>query len=87
MNARRPAHARRKDALYRRVQRIRLDQIADGSMQPRYPREQYFLWTLQARGRVRYDDFIVSGLLFLAEMEIAKMDEASADEPPALTAS
>ena len=85
MRARRPARRRRRDAFYRAVQRIRLDRIAEGSLEPRFDREHYFLWTLRARGRADYADFILPGLLFIAEYQA---DAAGADRaalpPPAL---
>lgn len=87
MRTRRPARARRKAALYHRVQQIRLGRIARGEIEPLYPREHYFLWTLQARGRAREVDFIVPGLLFLAEVELQRQDDAPAPAPAALTAS
>ena len=76
MNTRRPARVRRQAALYRCIQQIRLRQIAHGEMQPLYPREHYFLWTLQAGHRAREVDFLVPGLLFLAEVELAKQEAA-----------
>ena len=87
---RRPGRARHMDAMYRAVQRLRLEKIAKGEDKPICPREQYFLWTLQAMGRVDYDDFIVSGLLFMAEKEeraIQAEQEAASAVPLALTAS
>ncbi len=83
MKTRRPARTRRKDALYRRIQQIRLRQIAHGEMPPLYPREHYFLWTLQAGRRAREVDFLVPGLLFLAEIELERQsDEAASDPAP-----
>lgn len=91
MRTRRSARLRRRDALYRAIQRARLDQIADGSLEPRFPREFYFLWTLRARGRADYADFILPSLLFIAEWELDRSEregEAGATaEPLALTAS
>lgn len=84
MRARRPARARRRDAFYRAVQRIRLDRIAEGSLEPRFDREHYFLWTLQARGRADYADFIVPGLLFMAEYRADETEAAGEAEAPAL---
>ncbi len=90
MKARRPGRARQMDAMYRAIQHLRLEKIAKGELEPICPREQYFLWTLQAMGRVDHDDFVVSGLLFMAEGEerahLARQAAASAGEP-ALTAS
>ena len=80
MRARRPARARRRDAFYRAVQRIRLDRIAEGTLAPRFDREHYFLWTLQARGRANYADFIIPGLLFVAEYRACDV-EATQGEP------
>ena len=89
MKARRLARVRRKDALYRAIQRTRLDRIADGEIEPRFDHEHYFLWTVRAGRRARYADFILPGLLFAAETEAAKMAEAAAPAPAdaALTAS
>lgn len=91
MPARRPARLRRRDAVYRAIQRARLEKIADGSLEPRFPREFYFLWTLREHGRATYADFILPSLLFLAEYELDKSEregEAGATaEPLALTAS
>ena len=80
MKPRRPARARRQDALSRVIQRLRLDRIAAGSLEPAGPRERYYLWTLQACGRVRAADFIVSGLLFMAETEERKLALEAAGE-------
>lgn len=74
MTARRPARLRRRDAVYRAIQRARLDQIADGALEPRFPREFYFLWTLRSRGRADYADFILPSLLFIAEWELDKQE-------------
>jgi hypothetical protein len=79
MKPRRPARVRRREAFYRAVQSIRLDRIADGTLEPRFPREHYFLWTLNARGVAHYADFIVPGVLFAAEY---RMDEADTEEAP-----
>ena len=92
MKPRRSARLRRMDVLYRQIQRIRLERIADRTAEPRSPREHYFLWTLQTMGHVDYDDFIVSGLLFMAETEEMKVEAeraaaAPAPAPAALTAS
>ena len=91
MKARRPARLRRRDAVYRAIQRARLEQIADGSLEPRFDREHYFLWTLQSRGRADYADFILPSLLFLAEYELDRKEregEAGPNaEPLARTAS
>ena len=93
MTARRSARLRRRDALYRAIQRARLDQIADGALEPRFPREFYFLWTLRSQGRADYADFILPSLLFIAEWELDRKErqgegEAAPDaEPLALTAS
>lgn len=84
MRTRRPARVRCKDALYYSIQQARLRQIADGETQPLYPREHYFLWTLQAGRRAREVDFIVPGLLFMAEIELKRQaDEAAPDPAPA----
>jgi len=93
MTARRSARLRRRDALYRAIQCARLDQIADGALEPRFPREFYFLWTLRSQGRADYADFILPSLLFIAEWELDRKErqregEAAPDaEPLALTAS
>ena len=92
MKARRTGRARQMDAMYRAAQRLRLEKIAKGEAEPDCPREQYFLWTLQAMGRVHYDDFIVSGLLFMAEKEERKIQAeqeaaAEAGAPADVTAS
>lgn len=79
MSPRRPARARRRDAFYRAVQRLRLERIADGRLAPRFDREHYFLWTLRARGRAEYADFIIPGLLFAAEHELWKETEPQAE--------
>ena len=94
MTARRPARLRRRDAVYRAIQRARLEKIVDGSLEPRFAREFYFLWTLQSQGRADYADFILPSLLFIAEWELDKSERqgeagAEADAPAhaALTAS
>ena len=83
MKLRRPARARHKDDLYRAIQHSRLEQIAGGKMEPLYPREHYFLWTLKARGRADYSDFVIPGLLFLAETELHKLESEPQPEPAA----
>lgn len=90
MTARRPARLRRRDAVYRAIQRARLEKIADGTLEPRFAREFYFLWTLQAHGRADYADFILPSLLFLAEYELDKKEregEAEAATAADVTAS
>ncbi|NJC40220.1 hypothetical protein GGQ87_000478 [Brevundimonas alba] len=87
MRPRRPARVRRRDAFYRAIQRIRLDRIADGSLEPRFDREFYFLWTLQSRGKADYADFIVPGLLFMADYQADLNKAAGAEDAAALTAS
>ncbi|HYD28618.1 hypothetical protein [Brevundimonas sp.] len=85
MKPRRPARQRRRDAFYRAVQCIRLDRIAAGTLEPRFDREHYFLWTLNARGRADYADFIVPGLLFMAEYTAGETEAADdAAATPAL---
>ena len=84
MKARRPARLLRRDAVYRAIQRARLEQIADGVLEPRFDREHYFLWTLRARGRADYADFIVPGLLFMAEYRADETEAAGEAEAPAL---
>lgn len=89
---RRPARLRRRDAVYRAIQRARLEKIADGSLEPRFAREFYFLWTLRKHGRVTYADFILPSLLFVAEYELDKEEREgeaapATAEPLALTAS
>ena len=67
MKDRRPGRATRKDRLMWIAQQVRLQEIAARRMQPHFEREHLFLWTLQARGRADYADFLIPGLLFLAE--------------------
>ena len=67
MKPRRPGRARRMDSLSWHAQHWRLQEIAAGRLQPHFEREHLFLWTLEARGRANLHDFIVPGLLFLAE--------------------
>ncbi|MBX9461163.1 MAG: hypothetical protein KL785_08830 [Brevundimonas sp.] len=90
MTPRRPARLRRRDAFYRAIQRARLEQIADGTLEPRFAREFYFLWTLRAQGRADYADFILPSLLFLAEYELDKKEReekaGATAEPLALPA-
>lgn len=87
MRPRRPARVRRREAFYRAVQRIRLDRIAAGTLEPRFPREHYFLWTLNARGRADYADFIIPGLLFAADYRADEAEKGEADAPADVTAS
>lgn len=79
MKPRRPSRPRRKAAQLWRIQRLRLDQIARREIAPRTDRERWFLWTLEARGRANPADFILPGLLFMAEHELAKQ---APDDPP-----
>ena len=67
MKPRRPGRAARKDRLSWQAQHWRLQEIAAGRLQPHFEREHLFLWTLEARGKANLHDFIVPGLLFLAE--------------------
>ena len=67
MKARRPGRATRKDRLSWHAQHIRLQEIAAGRMQPHFEREHLFVWTVEARGKANMHDFIVPGLLFMAE--------------------
>jgi hypothetical protein len=69
---RRQSRHRRKAAFLWEIQRHRLGQIARGEIEPRYEREHWFQWTLRARGRANYADFILPGLLFMAEHDLAK---------------
>jgi hypothetical protein len=91
MPARRPARLRRRDAVYRTIQQARLEKIADGSLEPRFAREFYFLWTLRAHGRAEYADFILPSLLFIAEWELDRQERegeaGSTAAPLALSAS
>jgi len=74
MKPRRPCRRRRKATLMWDIQRHRLARIAAGEIEPRYERERWFLWSLQAGERVNYADFIVPGLMFLAEDEMTRAD-------------
>jgi hypothetical protein len=83
MKARRPGRATRKDRVMRTAQLVRLQEIAAGRMQPHFEREHLFHWTLEARGRADPHDFIVPGLLFMAERLNQPFDQpASAVAPP-----
>jgi hypothetical protein len=79
MKPRRPGRAARKDRLMWTAQLIRLQEIAAGRMQPHFEREHLFLWTIEARGRANLHDFIVPGLLFLAERLNQPFDAAPAE--------
>ncbi|CAN7301553.1 hypothetical protein [Brevundimonas sp. LjRoot202] len=86
MKTRRPNRLRRKDHQMWAVQRHRLMQIAEGRMEPHFEREHLFLWTLQARRIADPADFILPGLLFMAETvtdplrrTAARTDDAAAD--------
>ena len=81
MKPRRPGRARRKDRLSWQAQHWRLQEIAAGRMQPHFEREHLFLWTLEARGKANLHDFIVPGLLFLAERLNQPFDAAPAEAP------
>ena len=89
MKDRRPGRATRKDRLMWTAQQVRLQEIAAGRMRPHFEREHLFLWTLEARGRANLHDFIVPGLLFMAERLNQPFDAAPAPAPAdaALTAS
>ena len=67
MKSRRPGRATLKDRLSWHAQHIRLQEIAAGRMQPHFEREHLFVWTVEARGKANMHDFIVPGLLFMAE--------------------
>ena len=78
MKARRPNRLRRKDRQMWAVQRHRLMQIAEGRMEPHFEREHLFLWTLQSRRIVNPADFILPGLLFMAETVTHPLGKAAA---------
>ena len=67
MKARRPNRASRKDRLSWHAQHWRLQEIAAGRLQPHFEREHLFLRTLESRGKANLHDFILPGLLYLAE--------------------
>ena len=83
MRPRRIARGRRKAALLWEVQRYRLDRIAKGEMEPWFAREHYFLWTLEHRGRANYADFILPGLLFMADKELLGLGPKPPPDDPA----
>jgi len=70
MKTRRPGRLRRKDRIMWAGQHYRLMEIAHGRMEPHFEREHLFLWTLQSRGKANPPDFILPGLLFMAETRI-----------------
>lgn len=79
MNPRRRLSRRRSDRLFAHtVQRIRLEAIARGEIQPLSLREFCFQWRLQDRGHVHFEDFIVSWPLLEAEMLELGGEEPSA---------
>ena len=55
----------------RAIQRVRLDMIARGQIEPFCDRERFFLFTLRDRGRAVPANYILPGLLFLAEKHAA----------------
>lgn len=67
MKPRRTGRMRRKSSQLWAIQRHRLQEIAEGRIEPWFEREHLFLWTLRARGIVNPPDFILPGLLFMAE--------------------
>ena len=79
MKPRRPGRATCKDRLSCHAQHWRLQEIAAGRLKPHFEREHLFLWTLEARGRANLHDFIVPGLLFLAERLNQPFDSGPVD--------
>jgi hypothetical protein len=77
MKTRRPGRATRKDRLTWAGQHFRLQEIAAGRMKPHFEREHLFLWTVEARGKANVHDFIVPGLLFMAERLNQSFDAAA----------
>jgi len=75
MKPRRPRRARSKAAQLWAIQRHRLDRIARDEIAPVFPREHFFRWMLQARGRANPADFILPGLLFMTEHALAADDD------------
>jgi len=81
MKPRRRLSRRLSDRLFAHtVQRMRLEAIARGEIQPLSLREFCFQWRLQDRGHVHFEDFIVSWPLLEAEMLEIGMEEPSEEE-------
>ena len=84
MKTRRCAHPRRRDRVLWGIQRVRLAAIAAGTIEPRYPHESLYLWTLRLNGRANPAAFVLPGLLFAAahaEFELAA-DRCVETPPP-----
>ena len=77
---RRPSRRRMDRVLAHTIQRVRLEGIARGEIEPLSFRELCFQWRLEDRGSVHFEDFIVSWPLLEAEMLEIRMEEHSGDE-------
>lgn len=69
---------RRKSRQMWAIQHHRLMQIAERRIEPHFEREHLFLWTLQSRRIANPADFILPGLLFMAENMTDPLDRLAA---------
>jgi len=76
MKPRRSARWRRRARLLWSIQRFRLARIAAGLAPPLYSHEHLYMAALRAHGRANPAEFVLPGLLFLAE------DMATSADPP-----
>jgi hypothetical protein len=75
---RRLGRMRRKSRQMWNAQHYRLMQIAEGRMEPHFEREHLFLWTLRGRRTANLADFILPGLLFMAEATANPLEKVAA---------
>ncbi|HYD28811.1 hypothetical protein [Brevundimonas sp.] len=66
MKPRRPRRTRRKDRQSWAAQHWRLQEIAEGRLEPHFEHEVLFRWTLDHRGVANPHAFILPAMLFLA---------------------
>ena len=83
MKTRRCARPRRRDRILWNAQRVRLAAVAAGAIEPRYPHEFLYVWTLRLNGRANPAAFVLPGLLFeAARAELGIAANRCVETPP-----
>lgn len=83
MKPRRCARPRRRDRVLWGVQRLRLAAIAARTLEPHFPHEHLYLWTLRLSGRANPAAFVLPGLLFeAARAEFGIAADRCVETPP-----
>lgn len=83
MTPRRPTRRERDRRLIRAVQQLRLEGVAAGRLEPRVPREEFYLRLLRLGRRPDPEDFIVSRALFHLEHVLFRDGDTGEDEAAA----